>query len=112
VFSRIRDCLTGAIAQTDQWAVGDLAECLVEGQHWVNPAGKHADGGPDRGDVVQVVGIRKGLFINHYKGTALVFRAWAPRGYDARDFRKVLPVSKSIERRIRACVPRPVLVDA
>ena len=77
----------------EEWCVGDMAECVSDGNCWVNRHG-WLGGGPVKGDVRMVTSI----IIGHDARTYLVFARWDPSAYRATCFRKITPRADEAKR--------------
>jgi hypothetical protein len=90
----------------EDWKAGDLAECIVggtAGHAWLGQDGDVYDG-PERGDVLSVVGV--------YAGSGLSGDGWfldlkgLKNGFAARCFRKVPPLNSEADAEFTARIKR------
>ena len=80
----------------EDWAVGDIAECIVTG-HWLTLGSGLWSPGPDQGDVARVIAVQ----IDSPFGAPLQmlsFSRFAPRSYHAACFRKIQPQADEAKR--------------
>lgn len=73
----------------EQWAIGDLAEC-IEGDDWHDEDSGAVIDGPAQGDVLRVSGIEDA-------GSHLCFAPWPIDAYAASAFRKLPPADTAAD---------------
>lgn len=78
----------------DDWAVGDLAECMVN-QIWND--GFFYMPGPAYLEIRMVTDIKEGFYKDHHH-LGLAFARWPGKYYTSTSFRKITPRADEIER--------------
>lgn len=92
----------------EDWRVGDLAECMVDGGADWQPSGR----GPEKGDICRVTEVYAGTSpIRKSDYWFLRFASWEI-GYSESDFRKVPPLSEATSAEITAMIKRKKPVKA
>ena len=85
----------------EDWAIGDLAECLAEGDWEPDPEG------PENGDVLKVIGIDTGpVGLKNEIAWRLQFAPWKGVAFASEHFRKVPPLSEQESFTITAKIKR------